>query len=64
MLIGFFSETSSTIIYVVNDKSEINSILSQYSKESRDLIYDVQIPGKIDKPFIDEDGIEDFLGDF
>lgn len=60
MYIGCISDEleSFEIIYVVNNKSEINRYLDKHAKNVLNLIWDIEIPGEINKPFIDSECIK------
>lgn len=60
MYIGFISDEieSFEVIYAVNNKSEINRYLNKHAKNVLDLIWYIEIPGEINKPFIDSEKIK------
>lgn len=59
MIIGFFTDEieSSSIIYVINKKSDIPQSIKKKLKSIKSSICEIDIPGRIDCPFIDNDRI-------
>lgn len=63
MIIGFYSDEveSFTIIYIVNKKSDIPLLIEKKLKTLGGLVYQKVFPGRIDKPYIDEEEINNYL---